>query len=120
MPERQGPGRRLEDIECLEHDRRINELDNEAHKQSGWLKVASVLLSIAVIVIGAFDGMIFTKLTNIEGLLNDSKVALMQHSEQIKTLEFRVRDIEERNKYIDQQSGALGGIANIKRPEPTQ
>lgn len=120
MPERKGPGRRLEDIECLDHDQRINDVEKEASKQSGWIKASAALLSIAVVIIGAFAGMINTKLTNIEGLLNDNKVVMMQYSEQIKTLEFRVRDIEERNKYIDQQSGVLGGIANGKRSESIQ
>lgn len=113
--ERQGPGRRQGDEECIAHEKRLGEVDNEVHKQSGWLKAAAGLLSIAVLSIGAFNGVILSKLTLIEAMLSDSKVIMAEHAKDIKSIDKRVCDIEERNKYIDQQSGLLGTRGGLNR-----
>ncbi len=105
---RQGPGRRERDAECDAHEKRLDDVDNEVHKQSGWLKASAILLTIGIVIVGILNNNISTKLTSIQNMLSDTKVLLAQHAEQIKTLEFRVNNIEERNKYIDQQSGLLG------------
>jgi hypothetical protein len=107
--ERTGPGRRMRDEECLAHEERLDSVDNEVHKQSGWLKASAILLTVAILITGWLSSSILTKLSGIEGMLSDTKVNMMQHTEQIKNLDMRVRDIEDRNKYIDQQSGVLGG-----------
>ena len=100
--ERHGPGRRLRDEECLAHEERLDSVDNEVHKQSGWLKASAILLTVAILITGWLSSSILTKLSGIEGMLSDTKVNMMQHTEQIKNLDIRVRGIEDRNKYIDQ------------------
>lgn len=94
---------------CGEHIKRTNDLDNEIHKQSGWLKTSALLITISILAIGGFNGMVFSKLSVIESLLSESKVITAIHSEQIKSLDQRVNAITERNKYIDQQHGLAQG-----------
>jgi len=103
-----GPGRRDTDEECVAHEKRIDGIDNEIHKQSGWFKASAILLSIAVIVLGSLCSLILNKLGTIEGLMADNKVTTAEFSMAIKNMDKRISDIEERNKYIDQQSGLLG------------
>jgi hypothetical protein len=106
--EREGVGRRSTDEECVAHEKRQDAMDNELHKQSGWFKASAALISIAIIIIGSLSGMILSKLGNIQILLSDNRVAMAQFNEKIINHDKRISDIEERNKFIDQQSGLLG------------
>jgi len=101
--ERNGQGRRKSDEECAAHEERLDNMDAEIHKQSGWLKAAAGFWAVAIIIASSFCTVIISHLNTIENLLTDNKVALMQHSEQIKALDCRIKDIEERHKYEDQQ-----------------
>jgi hypothetical protein len=104
---RSGRDRRIAE-ECQIHEDRLNEVSGEVSKQSGWLKASAIIVTIAMIIVSGFSGLILTKLAEITGMLSDTKVTLAQHTEKILTLDKRVSDVEERNKYIDQQSGMLG------------
>ncbi len=100
--ERAGNGRRKADENCPMHEARLDDMDAELHKQSGWFKASAAFMTVAVMCISGFGNVILTKLTSIESLLSESKVTLMQHSEQIKALDCRVKDIEDRHRYQDQ------------------
>lgn len=99
---RDGLGRRQQDIACAKHDERLEAIEADVHKNSG--KFASMLwfMGIAGGFIGACLVFLVAKTTAIESLLTDNKVALMQHTEQISTLRSDVKEIQERNRYIDQ------------------
>lgn len=76
-------------------EERIDDIDQEVHKQSGWFKAAAGFAGIAIMALGSFNGIILSKLTNIETLISDYRVVQMQQSEQIKTLQFRIDKIEQ-------------------------
>ena len=95
---RQGVGRRKEDESCALHEERLDDMETDIAKQSGWLKASAGLVTAVSIAVSILCTVIIGKLGNIETLLSDSKVVLMQHSEQIKSIDSRVHDIEERHK----------------------
>ena len=101
MPDR-AEGRRLRDDECFEHEKRMDMVDGELKKQSGWFKASAGILAISIAIIGSYCTQITSKLDSIQAMLTDSKVVMMQHSEQIKNLDSRVTDIEKRHTYLDQ------------------
>lgn len=99
---RNGVGRRQQDTDCAEHDRRLDDVEiNHQKLESRWTSMLW-FIGIAVIGLGGFNSVILSKVTAIESLLTDSKVVQMQHSEQIKALQQDVKDIQERHKYLDQ------------------
>lgn len=104
--EREGVGRRAGDFECQEHEKRVNLMDAELSKQSGWLKASALLVLIAMAVIGGLSNLILNKLTSIETLLSDSKVTMMKHEMSINSLDVRVKSIESRHLFIDQNAQA--------------
>lgn len=98
MTEREGVGRRERDQECIEHEKRMDKVDADVNKQSGWLKASAGFTGVAMMIIGSFSSTIINKLNTIESLLTDSKISIAQHTEQIKGLDQRVRDIEDRHR----------------------
>ena len=75
-------------------EERIDDIDQEVHKQSGWFKAAAGFAGIAIMALGSFNGVILSKLTNIETLLTDYRVIQMQQAEQIKGIQFRLEKVE--------------------------
>jgi hypothetical protein len=107
--------RREQDRECLDHKAKMEELDKalqkadgELHTQSGWFKTAAVVFTIIGTGLVFVSNQIVNKLDNISSSLNVKDVIIMQHTEQIKGIDARTKSIEDRNKYIDEQSGLLG------------
>ena len=88
--------------DCVDHEKRIDDIAAEIHKHGGWFKVIGGSLSFAFIVLGWFGSGIDAKLTSIQAMLTDGKVTLMQHQEQIKSMQQDIREIQERHKYLDQ------------------
>lgn len=85
--------------ECKLHESRIDDMDMEVHKQSGWLKTAAVVFSIVGTGLIYIGSNVNNKLDSISSLLTESKVVLMQHSEQIKQLQGDVKELQDRTKY---------------------
>lgn len=105
MPEstRDGVGRRQTDADCILHERRADLMEQELKKQEGWLKASAGIVTVVSMAIGVLCSVIISKLGVIESLLTDSKVVMMQHSEQIKTLQGDVKELQERHKFEDQR-----------------
>lgn len=93
---------------CVSEER-IDDIDKEVHKQSGWLKTAAGVSSIIAIFVGSYCNKIVTKLETIESLLNGNNVAIAEMRKDIKTHEDRLQDIEKRHLFLDQN-----GV--VKRP----
>jgi hypothetical protein len=110
MPEstREGVGRRQTDVECQAHEKRADIMEQELKKQEGWLKASAGIVTVVSFAIGILCSVIISKLGAIESLLTDSKVILMQHSEQIKGVQRDVSAIQERHKYEDQSGHQRG------------
>lgn len=87
--------------ECIKEER-IDDIDQELHKQSGWLKAAGGFLGIAVLALGSFNGVILSKLTSIESLLTSNQVSIAEVRKDVQSLDQRVKEIEERHKWLDQ------------------
>ena len=103
MPEREGIGRRQADADCLLHEKRADVMEQELKKQEGWLKASAGIVTVVSMAIGVLCSVIIGKLGTIETLLTDSKVVMMQHSEQIKQLQGDVKELQERHKFEDQR-----------------
>lgn len=83
---------------CISEDR-IDEIDQEVHKQSGWFKAAAGFATVLVLIAGGFNSLILTKLSNIEALLTDSRLVQSRQVEQIETLKHRVDKLEDYHKW---------------------
>lgn len=105
---REGVGRRQSDEECRRHEDRMDELEIDIGRQSGWLKASAGLVTIVSLAVSILCSIIISKLGTIESLLTDSKVVLMQHSEQIKSVQKDISVIQERHKYEDQSGHQRG------------
>ena len=87
----------------------INDIDQTVHslkeavsKQEGWFKTSAWVISIAVMVIGGLSGVILSKLSAIEALLTTSQISIAEVKKDVQSLDGRVRDIEERHRWLDQ------------------
>lgn len=109
---RSGEGRRSSD--CKEHETRLDQIDADVQKQSGWLKATAligVVLTLIIVPISSwFLGSVLTKLTSIESLLNSNNLTLSLHTEQIKNIQADVKEIQDRHKIIDQN-----GVYKVRR-----
>jgi uncharacterized protein YktB (UPF0637 family) len=117
MPEeyehkRSGAGRR--DSDCIAHEGRIDDLDKEVHKQTGFYKTAAIVFTIVAGALSYFATNITAKLTTIEALLTDSKVLMMKHAEQIKVLQGDVKEIQDRHRDLDRSGITIAKPARIK------
>ena len=81
-------------IPCESEDR-IDDIDQELHKQSGWFKASAGFATVLVLIGGGFNSVILAKLSNIETLLTDSRLVQSRQIEQIENLKHRVDRIEE-------------------------
>lgn len=79
---------------CVSEER-IDDIDQELHKQSGWFKAAAGFATVLVLIGGGFNSIILAKLSNIETLLTDSRLVQSRQIEQIETLKHRVDRLEE-------------------------
>ncbi len=79
---------------CVSEER-IDDIDQEVHKQSGWFKAAAGFATVLVLIGGGFNSIILAKLSNIETLLTDSRLVQSRQIEQIENLRHRVDVIEE-------------------------
>jgi hypothetical protein len=114
---RSGKGRRMTDPECKVHEDRLDAVDKNLAAQGGWLKVGSSLLTIAVFVVGILCTYIISQLGSIMGMLGKNDVVMERHTGQIQTLQEDVKEIKDRNRYVDQQSGLLNAeIRKAKTP----
>lgn len=86
-------------VDPCTNEGRIDDIDQEVHKQSGWLKAAAGFAGIAIMALGGFNGIILSKLSNIETLLTDSRLVQSRQSEQIDSLKHRVDQLEEYHKW---------------------
>jgi hypothetical protein len=106
MPEhdatRQGVGRRTMDEECKEHSNRLQNIETDVHKNTGRFTSMLWFMGVAGGFIGACMVFLVGKTTSIETLLTNNQVSLMQHSEQIKSVQSDVKDIQDRHRYLDQ------------------
>lgn len=85
-----------------ESEARIDDIDQEVHKQSGWLKAAAGFAAIAVVALGGFNSIILSKLSTIESLLTTNQVTIAEIKRDFAALEKRVGDIERRHDFLDQ------------------
>lgn len=88
-------------LPCQSEDK-IDEIETEVYKQSGWLKAAAGFAGIAVVALGSFNGVVLSKLSTIETLLTNNQVSIAEVKKDIIALDQRIKDIEERHKFLDQ------------------
>jgi len=98
LPQGQNERRR----DCVDHEKRIDDIAAEIHKHGGWFKVIGGSMSFAFVVLGWFGSGIDAKLTAIQSMLTKTEVNMMQHSEQIKQCQQDIREIQDRHRFLDQ------------------
>jgi archaellum component FlaC len=106
-PERQGVGRRKVDEDCAAHEKRLDVMDQHIASNKGWLKGTASLVGVVGFIMVLFCTTIITKLGSISDLLTDYKVMLKQHETEINNMKTDIKDINERHKFIDQNSGSF-------------
>jgi hypothetical protein len=86
----------------MEHERRMDTVDQDIKKQEGWLKASAGFMTIAMIIVGSLCNVIITKLTTIEGMLGKTDVSIARHEERLSNVESDVKEIKARHTYLDQ------------------
>lgn len=104
--QRVGVGRRKDDENCREHEKRLDEMEKKESKRSGWFtamaSVVSVVLVIGVPMVGYIGNLLVGKVSSIESKLSNGNETLVKHTEQIAGIDKRVVIIEEQHK-LDQE-----------------
>ncbi len=88
-------------VPCESEDR-IDDIDKEIHKQSGWFKAAASFGGLCVMALGSFNGIVLSKLNSIETLLTTNQVTIAELRMFTQSLDQRLKEIEERHKWLDQ------------------
>ena len=103
---RSGKDRRNKDVEeCRMHEGRLDEMATTVSKQSGWLKVGGGILTVSLFLLGLLCTNIINGQGRLEGMLSDYKVTMAEHKKDIDGLKNDMKEVQDRNRYIDQQSG---------------
>ena len=99
---RKNQGRRCYDMtEPCTREERIDDIDQEIHKQSGWFKAAAGFGAVAIMALGAFNGIIISKLSSIETLLTNNQISIAEIKKDLGSHEQRIKDLEDRNTWTD-------------------
>ena len=102
LPERQGPGRREQDSNCKDHDERLDKVERILDRQYGWIKAAGAFLAIIMPLVGWLGLSIQSRLTTIIDMQSNGRVVTAEMQRDIRDHDNRLRDIEDRHKFLDQ------------------
>ena len=109
--QRVGVGRRKDDENCKDHEKRLDDMERKESKRSGWFtamaSVVSVVLVIGVPCVAFIGNVLVGKVSSIESKLSTGNETLIKHTEQLASLDKRVIVIEKQHD-LDQEYSFKG------------
>lgn len=94
---------------CSAHEDRMDKVDSDINRGKGWFQASAGFSGIAIVVVGLLGTNINSKLSNIETMLTGDKSDIRLLNEQVKNLQADVKDIIDRNRYLDNEKHRITG-----------